>query len=87
VIDLDGPTPLYQQIAEVIAGRIADGTYARGRRIPPARELAEEFGVSRRTVADALALLQERGLLVGVRGRGTFVAPETPQGPQPEPGA
>jgi len=73
VIDLDGPTPLYQQVAAEIRERIAQGTYRPGRRIPSSAALAEEFGVSRRTVVEALRLLREAGDIVGVPGRGTFV--------------
>lgn len=73
MIDLDGPTPIYRQIADVIRGRIADGTYPPGRRIPSASALSDEFGVSRRTCVDALRLLREAGDVVGVPGRGTFV--------------
>jgi GntR family transcriptional regulator len=73
VIDLDGPEPLYAQVAAVLAARITDGTYPAGRRVPSARELAEEFEVSKRTAEAALTALRERGLVRGVVGRGTFV--------------
>jgi len=73
---LDGIEPLRDQLIAVIRERIARGTYPRGSRIPTARELAEEFDVSTRTVTVAVAALRETGELVGVRGRGVFVAPE-----------
>lgn len=72
-LDLDGPEPLYEQIAEVIAARIADGTYPPRRRIPSEAALCEEFGVARPTARSAVALLVERGLVVTVRGKGSFV--------------
>jgi GntR family transcriptional regulator len=71
-IDLDGPDPLYLQIAAVLTARIQDGTYVANRRIPSEPELAAEFGVSRPTVRKALALLAKEGLIRSVRGRGTF---------------
>lgn len=74
MIDLDGPTPLYLQIAAEIERRIGAGVYQPGRRVPSATALSEEFGVSRRTCVDALRVLRERGVVIGVRGRGTFVA-------------
>jgi len=77
VIDLDGPTPIYLQIADAIAQRIRDGVYQPNRRVPSATALAAEFGVSRRTAVEALRELRGRGLVIGVRGRGTFVAPPT----------
>ncbi|MER6811594.1 winged helix-turn-helix domain-containing protein [Spirillospora sp. NPDC000708] len=81
MIDLEGPTPLYVQIADVIMGRIADGTYPPGRRIPSTAAIADEFGVSRRTATESLRLLRNRKAVFGVRGRGTFVA--TDESPRP----
>ncbi|WP_030172832.1 GntR family transcriptional regulator [Spirillospora albida] len=74
MIDLDGPTPIYLQIVAEVERRIAAGEYRPGRRIPSATALSEEFGVSRRTCVDALRVLRERGAVIGVPGRGTFVA-------------
>ncbi|MDA2803676.1 GntR family transcriptional regulator [Nocardiopsis suaedae] len=75
-IDLDGPEPLYEQIAAVLGARITDGTYESRRRIPSEAALCEEFSVSRPTARAAVKLLNDRGLTVTVRGKGTFVAGE-----------
>lgn len=72
-IDLDGPEPLFEQIAEVMAGRIAAGVYAPRRRIPSEHALCEEFSVSRPTVRSAIALLTDKGLVTTVRGKGSYV--------------
>ncbi|MDH6224376.1 GntR family transcriptional regulator [Streptomyces sp. MJP52] len=80
-LDLDGPDPLYAQIAEVIAGRIADGTYPPRRRIPSEWQLVEEFEVGRDTARRAVRALVERGLVHVVRGKGAFVT-ELDQRPQ-----
>lgn len=72
-VDLEGPDPLYRQVAAEIERRITAGTYPPGRRVPSSFELAEEFDVSRRTAAEALRVLRERGIVRGVVGRGTFV--------------
>ena len=74
-IDLDGPEPLFRQVAAVLRARIEDGTYAVNRRIPSEEALCDEFDVSRPTVRQALALLRADGLITSVRGRGTFVKP------------
>lgn len=79
-IDLLGPDPIYQQIAAVIVHRIHAGTYAPNRAIPSEAKLCEEFDVSRKTVRQAIKLLNERGYVRSVRGRGHFVASEPPSG-------
>ncbi|MFE9170864.1 GntR family transcriptional regulator [Streptomyces kebangsaanensis] len=78
-LDLDGPEPLYEQIAAVLAARIADGTYPPRRRIPSEAGIVDEFGVSRPTARAAVQLLVERGLVHTVRGKGSFVADSPPQ--------
>lgn len=72
-LDLDGPDPLYEQIAAILTARIADGTYPPRRRVPSEETVAEEFSVSRPTARAALQLLIERGLVHTVRGKGRFV--------------
>ncbi|WP_309080583.1 FCD domain-containing protein [Zhihengliuella sp.] len=56
------------------------GLFPPGGRLPPERELAEELGVSRATLRDALAELQKAGYLTIQRGRygGAMVATELP---------
>ena len=72
-VDLEGPEPLYEQIAAVLAARIEDGTYPPRRRIPSEADICTEFRVSRPTARAAIGLLVERGLVVTVRGKGSFV--------------
>ena len=78
-VDLDGPEPLYEQIATVLAARIADGTYPPRRRIPSEAAIVDEFGVSRPTARAAVQLLVERGLVHTVRGKGSFVVDSPPR--------
>src|SRR3954463_14690424 len=62
-------------IADQIRSAIVTGQLGEGDRLPPERELAEQFGVSRVTVRDALRALEAMGLIdvrVGARG-GAFV--------------
>jgi GntR family transcriptional repressor for pyruvate dehydrogenase complex len=66
-------------IADQIRQAIVTGRLAEGERLPPERELAEQFGVSRVTVRDALRALEAMGLIevrVGARG-GAFVTAPT----------
>ncbi len=71
---VDGPTPIYVRVADWIESRIKSGELKSGSRLPPERELAQDFGVAYDTMRRAAALLRERGLIITVHGRGTYVA-------------
>jgi GntR family transcriptional regulator len=66
----------YVQVAEHIEARIKAGELAGGQRMPPERDVATEYGVAYNTVRKSMELLRERGLIVTMHGRGTFVVPE-----------
>ncbi len=70
---------LYEQIVQQIEASILDGTLKPGDQMPPERELAEQFGVSRTAVREAIKALREKGLLEAYSGRGTFVTDGTSQ--------
>ncbi|MEU4422073.1 GntR family transcriptional regulator [Actinoplanes sp. NPDC024001] len=73
MIDHEGPTPLYVQVADAIEARIAAGELLPNRPIPSENQLVQEYGIARGTARKALQLLRERGLVITVVGRGTFV--------------
>lgn len=64
---------LYQKVANAIAAAISEGRYHPGQRLPPERELAEEFEVSRPTVREAMLALEIRGLVEPRHGSGIYV--------------
>lgn len=71
------PTPLkylYVQLADHITARIEAGELEPGRRLPPEREIAADYGVAFHTVRNATKVLRDRGLIITMHGRGTFVA-------------
>jgi DNA-binding transcriptional MocR family regulator len=70
----DSDQPIYRQIADLIAERIADGTLMAGDRLPPQRDIARMTNVNLTTVTRAFASLQERGLVESRPGRGSIVA-------------
>lgn len=70
--------PLYSQIQDYIAQRIDDGIWPTNYQLPPEREIAEQFGVSRITAKNALLGLVNKGYLYRHRGKGTFVATREP---------
>lgn len=63
----------YVQIADHIQAQIADGRLQPGAALPAIGRLAEEYGVANMTIIRATEVLVERGLVVVLRGRGTFV--------------
>jgi GntR family transcriptional repressor for pyruvate dehydrogenase complex len=68
------PEKLSASVVPQIAQLILRGILTPGARLPAERELAERLGVSRPSLRDAIAELQERGLLATRAGSGVFVA-------------
>jgi GntR family transcriptional regulator, transcriptional repressor for pyruvate dehydrogenase complex len=64
---------LSDSVAAQLERLIQQGEYAVGARLPPERELAEQFGVGRSTMREALGVLQTAGLLRIEHGVGVFV--------------
>lgn len=73
VIDRQSPTPYYQQLVDVLEGRIERGELEAGQRLPSENDLCTEYGLSRATVRQALQVLETRGSAQRVPGRGVFV--------------
>jgi len=65
--------PLYLQLRDALAERIAQGEWKPGSAIPNESDLAREFGVSAGTMRKALDLMEAERLLTRRQGRGTFV--------------
>jgi GntR family transcriptional repressor for pyruvate dehydrogenase complex len=59
--------------AEQIMELIRSGRLAQGSRLPPERELAEQLGVSRPVLREALRILEAAGIFTASVGRGRFV--------------
>lgn len=76
-IERQSSTPYYQQLFTTLERRLRTGQMAPGERLPSENELCTEFGLSRATVRQALQLLETRGLVHRVAGRGVFVAEPT----------
>ncbi len=70
----DDPAPLYLQLQRMLRDAINNKLLQRDDAIPPERDLAEDFHVSRITVRKALEGLVSEGMLTRRRGAGTFVA-------------
>lgn len=66
-------TRIYQEIVRQVKAMIAEGRLKSGDRLPPERDLAEKFVVSRTSVREALRALESLGLVEIRPGEGTFV--------------
>lgn len=71
------PLLKYEQIADDLRARIANGEFGAGDLLPSGRDLAEQWRVSRATVVKAYDVLRHDGLVVARQGTGFTVA-ETP---------
>lgn len=66
-------TRIYEEIVRQIRALIADGQLKSGDRLPPERDLAERFKVSRTSVREAMRALESRGLIEIRPGEGAFI--------------
>jgi GntR family transcriptional regulator len=73
-LDERGRGPLYQQLQQALRVAIQNRVLAPDEALPPERDMAEEFDVSRITIRKALDGLVAEGLLTRRQGAGTFVA-------------
>ena len=64
---------IYEHIVEQIRALIGEGRWTPGDQIPPERELADRFRVSRTSVREALRALEMQGVIESRQGGGTFV--------------
>lgn len=75
--------PKYQTVADVLRREIAEGIFTDGQTLMTEEELRARFQVSRQTVRQAIAMLEDDGLVDRRRGSGTYVhhGPRRHQGP------
>lgn len=66
--------PRYQQLKDLIIGRISNGELRPQDRVPSENELVESMNVSRMTANRALRELTDEGYVDRIAGRGTFVS-------------
>src|ERR1700691_4144280 len=70
---------LFELIVQQVEDSITKGQLKPGDQLPPERDLAQRFGVSRTAVREAVKTLREKGLVDASSGRGTFVTNGTSQ--------
>lgn len=78
-IDRASPVPFYFQLAELLEEEIVSSRWVPGMRVPSENELCARYGLSRTTIRQALARLEQEGLVSREKGRGTFVSDSRPR--------
>jgi GntR family transcriptional regulator len=73
-VDPFGAEYAYVQVADDVQRRITEGEISA--KLPSERSFAEQYGVAYTTVRHAMALLRDRGIIITVHGRGTYVKPQ-----------
>jgi GntR family transcriptional regulator len=70
---LDGPEPVYKQIADAVRTMCVNGKLEPGMKLPSVRELAASLGIHFNTVAGAYRVLADEGWLSLEGRRGAIV--------------
>ena len=73
-INPDSMIPMYKQIVNLLNEKIEKGELKPGDKLPSEAELMEAYSVSRITIRSAISELEEDGLVIRSRGKGTFIA-------------
>ena len=73
-LSLSSNIPLYAQLVGIIKREISSGALKIGDLLPSEAELCRALDISRNTARQAIGELEDEGLVVRKRGRGTFVA-------------
>jgi len=63
------------RLRDHFAAEIEAGTLAPGARLPPERDLAQQFSITRVTLRQALSILEAEGLIFREERRGWFISP------------
>ncbi|AFK56377.1 GntR family transcriptional regulator [Tistrella mobilis] len=72
-LDDNDRVALYVRLARIFRDRIRSGEWSPGEKLPPVPDLCRDFAVAPITVRQALRMLADKGLLIAIRGKGTFV--------------
>ena len=75
--------PMYRRLVDALERSLTRGGVPPGFQLPPERDLARAFRISRTTVVSAYRELEARGLVRGYVGRGTFVSARPDPGSAP----
>ena len=72
-LEFNSGLPVYKQIVNQICAALASGQLSQGDQLPTIRSMQEKLQVNPNTVAKAYRELEQRGMIVGERGSGSYV--------------
>ncbi|GII01771.1 GntR family transcriptional regulator [Planobispora takensis] len=73
MVEIKAPVSRWKQVADYLREQILTGAFPSGQPLPSEQQLADEFGLSRPTIRQAINELKSEGLVEVKRPRGTFV--------------
>lgn len=74
MIDKNSAKPYYEQIILMIKEQVLQGILQPGEQIASVREMARQLLMNPNTVSKAYKMLEMQGVIVTVKGRGTYIA-------------
>ena len=74
VIDYQNRKPIYEQVVERFQKLIVTGALEPDTQMPSVRALATELAINPKTIQKAYTILEQRGFIYPVKGRGNFVS-------------
>jgi DNA-binding GntR family transcriptional regulator len=77
-VDHSSPVYVYVQVADLVAAQIHSGQLPAGAMLPGERALMDEYGVALHTARRAVRELRDRGLVITVPAKGSFVVESPP---------
>lgn len=76
-LDYRSGVAIYEQIAKGIERLIHCGGLQKDQKLPSVRDFSSELAVNPNTIQKALSVLEQKGIIYSVKGRGNFVACDT----------
>lgn len=76
-LDYQSRTPIYEQIVLEVERYVALGILKPEEQMPPIREMATELGINPNTVKKAYSILENKGVIVSLSTKGTYIAYDT----------
>lgn len=73
-VDIKSNQPIYEQIIQQIKANVVKGYLKENDALPSVRKLSSMLEVNPNTVAKAYTELERQGIIITLRGKGTFIA-------------